>query len=164
MGDHKPTAPEVSTWVYFTLAQVSLRMNDSGDLREEWETLQPLPSPWSPEEGDIVSVVTKPDMCQTFAFESLVEKKNCHTSCTVACGGAFSACPNEGWFEVEKCNTQMQLFASWRRIPANFPTFGGFRHLSSLMCSPWCWRSRTESRSKAAPRKSDILIVLLRKE
>lgn len=91
-------------------------------------------------------------------------KKNCHTSCTVACGGAFSACPNKGWFEVEKCNTQMQLFASWRRIPANFPTFGGFRHLSSLMCSPWCWRSRTESRSKAAPPKSDILIVLSRKE
>lgn len=31
-------------------------------------------SPRSPEEGDIVSVVSKPDMCQTFAFESSVEK------------------------------------------------------------------------------------------
>lgn len=28
---------------FFPLAQVSLRVNDSGDLKEEWETLQPLP-------------------------------------------------------------------------------------------------------------------------
>lgn len=93
----------------------------------------------------------------------IFSRKDCHMSCTVACGGTLSAWPTGGWFEVEKCNTQMQLFASWRRILANFPTFGGFRHVSSLMWSPRRLRSGADSRSKAAPWKPDFLTVLLRK-
>lgn len=79
-------------------------------------------SPRSPEEEDIVSVVRKPNTCQTFAFESSEEK--IVTSCIVACGKALSAGPTKGWFEAEKCGTQMQLFASSRRTLASFSILG----------------------------------------
>lgn len=71
-------------------------------------------SPWSPEEEDTVSVVRKPDTCQTLVFKSS-EETNCHTSCITACGSALSAGPTKDWFEVEKCDTQMQLFVPCRQ-------------------------------------------------
>lgn len=43
LGHHRLTSQEVSALVYFPVAQSSLRVNESGEVREEWETLQPLP-------------------------------------------------------------------------------------------------------------------------
>lgn len=43
LGDHRLTAGEVSTLLYLPVAHESLMVNESGEVKEEWETLQPLP-------------------------------------------------------------------------------------------------------------------------
>lgn len=92
-------------------------------------------SPWSPEEEDTVSVVRKPDTCQTLVFKSS-EETNCHTSCITACGSALSAGPTKDWFEVEKCDTQMQFFVPCRQRLASFSV----SRVSGV--SPWSGQSR----------------------
>jgi len=117
--------------------------------------------PWSPEEEDTVSVVRKPDTCQTFAFESSEEKIVTRAVSQLVAKRYLLGPPRVGlrWKNVApKCSylplaeRHLQVFLCWgfQGSPLDCG-IAGSDHQPSLMCDLQLWRRKRENRSKATP-------------
>lgn len=162
----------VSALVYFPVAQASLRVNESGEVREEWETLQSLP-PHGAQRKKILSLWLENQTHVKRLHSSLQKKKLSHELyhslwqsfiCWVhqelVWGGKMWH-PNAAICLLQKDFCKLFHLGGCRGLPLITAEQGlSINPLRCVVCSSG---GETDDKSKATPQKSEFLFVPLRK-